>query len=75
MKYLHKLTMAGALLAVVLGLVFCWFQTQAKADGEAQPSSDKWVQIQDNNKKMLDDLETIQENLQFAYARSMNRRQ
>ena len=71
MKHLHKLTMAGALLAVVLGSVFCRFQTQAKAEEEAQPSSDKWVQIQDNNKKMLDDLATIQENLQFAHARAM----
>ena len=67
--------MAGALLAVVLGLVFCWFQTHVKAEGEEQPPADKWVQIQNNNKKMLDDLKTIQENLQFAKARSMNRKQ
>ena len=70
MKHPHRLTFAGALLAVLLGVGFAWFQVRLRAD-EATPPSDKWAQVQANNTKMLEDLDAVDENLKFAKARSM----
>ena len=70
MKHPHKLTFGGVLLVVLLGTGFVWFQIRLKAE-ETASSDDKWTQIQNNNKKMFEDLQTVEETLQFAKARAM----
>jgi len=83
MKHLRKSPLTGVLLAVLIGLGFTWSQGQtgnverASAPAGASPgdpSSDKWAQIEGNNKKMLENLQVIEENLEFAKKRAMQAR-
>ena len=57
---------------IVLG--FSWIFAQEENTSEAKTdfnSTDKWSQIQDNNKKISKSLEEIEQNLDFVKARSM----
>jgi len=61
-----------ATLGFALALAWLWAQDEtSNSDSDAAPA-DKWVQISENNRRMLKSLETIETNLNFVKNRSMS---
>ena len=58
----------AALAFALVVAAFAWLRAQ---DPEAPPP-DKWAEIQQNNKKISEALDQIEQNLNFIKARSMS---
>lgn len=56
------------LMIVSLSVGLAWLYAQESSSD----SSDKWTQIQENQKKMLQSLDTVEQNLNFIKIRSMS---
>ena len=70
MTSIQKTVSVLATIAICLTLGLAWLHAQDATSSSG--SSDKWSQIQDNNKQMLKSMETIESNLNFIKARSMS---
>ena len=71
--HLKPATIIIMLIACITLGFFC-FSAQGENTSETKTDpnpTDKWAQIQDNNKKMSKSLEEIEQNLDFVKARSM----
>ena len=70
MTLIQKSMILFILLAGLGG--FAWIYAQDQDPNTSSQSSDKWIQIQENNKEMIESLDEIEKNLNFIKARSMS---
>lgn len=80
MKSFKKFAIFGLFLALMAGGMFFHPHLLVRAADvspateDKEKSTDKWGDVAENNRKMLEEMKAIEENLDFAKNRSMQRR-